>query len=192
MSSLASNVSIAQKLKQVIGNVVDEAKVKLQTLSNEIWSCPELAYQEKQAHDILSRFFSNEPGWNVESHFILETAFRATWGPFGGKEGDIVVNVGFLCEYDALPSIGHACGHNLIAEVGASASLGLKIALEGEPGCPVRVQVTVLGTPAEEDGGGKVDLILAGAFKDMDVVFMATPRRRTHHSAHASLSQTAQ
>lgn len=139
MSSLGSNV--AQKLKQDIGNIVDEAKVKLQGLSHEIWSCPELAYQEKQAHDILTRFFLNESGWNVESHFILETAFRATWGPFGGKEGDTVVNVGFLCEYDALPSIGHACGHNLIAEVGAAASLGLKNALEHEPSCPVRVKV---------------------------------------------------
>ncbi|XP_041927920.1 peptidase M20 domain-containing protein 2-like isoform X1 [Alosa sapidissima] len=173
MSSLGNNV--AQKLKQDIVSIVDEAKFKLQTLSHEIWSCPELAYQEKQSHDTLIRFFSNESGWIVESHFILETAFRASSGPFGGKEGDPVVNVGFLCEYDALPSIGHACGHNLIAEVGAAAALGLKSSLEREPNCPVRVTVTVLGTPAEEDGGGKVDLILAGAFKDMDVVFMAHP-----------------
>ena len=142
-----SSFDCTQKLKRDIVNSIDEAKFKLQTLSHEIWGCPELAYQEKQSHDTLALFFSNESGWIVESHFILETAFRATWGPFGGKEGDIVVNIGFLCEYDALPVIGHACGHNLIAEVGAAASIGLKGALEREPNCPVRVKVWLLWDP---------------------------------------------
>lgn len=57
-------------------------------------------------------------------------AFRASWGPVGGGEGQPVLSVAFLCEYDALPAIGHACGHNLIAEVGAAAALGLRAALE--------------------------------------------------------------
>lgn len=130
-----------QKLKSDIISTIDGAKVILQTLSQEIWSCPELAYQEKQAHDTLVRFFSNQPGWKVESNFILDTALRATWGPFGGEKDDETVNVGYLCEYDALPGIGHACGHNLIAEVGAAAALGLKSAIERQPNCAVRVKV---------------------------------------------------
>ncbi|KAG7465666.1 hypothetical protein MATL_G00155860 [Megalops atlanticus] len=173
-----TGVVVSEKLQEwklKAERCIDEAKDKLFTLSKDIWSCPEVAYEEKQSHDRLVRFFSEEKGWKVEGHYSLPTAFRATWGPFGGKDGDDVVNVGFLCEYDALPGIGHACGHNLIAEVGAASALGLKGVLESEPDTPVRVKVTVLGTPAEEEGGGKVDLILAGAFEGLDVVFMAHP-----------------
>ncbi|XP_064196010.1 xaa-Arg dipeptidase-like [Anguilla rostrata] len=161
--------------KQKAGGYIDEAKDKLNALSKDIWNCSELAYEEKLSHDRLVRFFTDEQGWTVESHYKLETAFRATWGPVGGKEGDVIVNVGMLCEYDALPGIGHACGHNLIAEVGAAAALGLKGLLESISDCPVRIKVTVLGTPAEEVGGGKIDLIQARAFEGMDVVFMAHP-----------------
>ncbi|KAJ8397621.1 hypothetical protein AAFF_G00436200 [Aldrovandia affinis] len=177
MASPVNSVS-QEKLrqwKQKAGGCIDETKDKLYALSKDIWSYAELAFEEKQSHDRLVRFFTDEQGWTVESHYKLETAFRATWGPIGGREGDRVVNVGFLCEYDALPGIGHACGHNLIAEVGAAAALGLKGVLESIADCPVRLQVTVLGTPAEEDGGGKIDMILAGAFEGMDVVFMAHP-----------------
>jgi len=78
----------------------------------------------------------------VESHYRLPTAFRASWGPEGGGEGEQpVLNVGFLSEYDALPGIGHACGHNLIAEVGAAAALGLKAALEIQTELPQPVKV---------------------------------------------------
>ncbi|KAL4649040.1 peptidase M20 domain-containing protein 2 isoform X1 [Arapaima gigas] len=177
MSSLVPDVSPEQlqQLKESAGRCIDEAGDVLSLLSSEIWRCPELAYQEEKAHEALVRFFSQQPGWTVQGHYLLNTAFRATWGPMGGREGDNVVNIGFLCEYDALPGIGHACGHNLIAEVGAAAALGVKGALGALSHCPVRAKVTVLGTPAEEDGGGKIDLIQAGAFEGMDVVFMAHP-----------------
>ncbi|XP_028653371.2 peptidase M20 domain-containing protein 2-like [Erpetoichthys calabaricus] len=165
-----------QHCKVQASNCIEAARESLSELSTAIWSCPELAFQETQAHDTLVRFFTvKQKGWVVQSHYKLETAFRATWGPVGGKENDRPINVGFLCEYDALPDIGHACGHNLIAEVGAAAALGLRGALESLETLPVRVMVTVLGTPAEEDGGGKIDLIEAGAFENMDVVFMAHP-----------------
>ncbi|KAM6954380.1 xaa-Arg dipeptidase-like [Aplochiton taeniatus] len=162
------------ELKQTISLCIDEAKEKLHSLSKDIWSCPELAYEERKAHDRLVKFFSQEKGWNVESHYKLETAFRATWGPAGNKSGEII-NIGFLCEYDALPSIGHACGHNLIAEVGAASAIALKSVIECTPNFPARVQVTVLGTPAEEEGGGKIDMMRQGAFEGLDVVFMAHP-----------------
>ncbi|OCT78276.1 hypothetical protein XELAEV_18029385mg [Xenopus laevis] len=146
----------------------------LSTLSRDIWSRPELAYKEQQAHDTLTQFFSCRGVWLVEPRYKLDTAFRAQWtSSLSDKESE-PLHIGFLCEYDALPSLGHACGHNLIAEVGAAAALGLQGALE----CmrpPRPVKITVLGTPAEEDGGGKIDLIEAGAFVDMHVVFMAHP-----------------
>ncbi|KAM4625996.1 peptidase M20 domain-containing protein 2-like isoform 2-T2 [Polymixia lowei] len=167
-----------KQMKNTLQLCIDKLHDKLFSLSHDIWNCPELACNETKAHDRLVRFFSEDDAWRVESNFQLATAFRATWGPFGGREGDRVLNIGFLCEYDALPGIGHACGHNLIAEVGAAGALGLKGALENESDFPVCVKITVLGTPAEEDHGGKIDLILAGAFEDIDLVFMAHPAQQ--------------
>ncbi|XP_064364842.1 xaa-Arg dipeptidase isoform X1 [Dromaius novaehollandiae] len=168
-----------EKLKQRACESVELNAARLGALSHDIWSRPELAYEEHQAHDAMTRFFSSGelPGaaWAVQPRYKLGTAFRAEWGT-AAPQGLRPRRVAFLCEYDALPGIGHACGHNLIAEVGAAAALGLKAALESLPQShPAAVQVTVLGTPAEEEGGGKIDLIKAGAFDDLDVVFMAHP-----------------
>ncbi|KAG7331723.1 hypothetical protein KOW79_005692 [Hemibagrus wyckioides] len=138
-------------LKQLVCASIDEAKDKLHLLGDAIWRQPELAYEERQAHETLVRFFTQEKGWTVEAHYKLETAFRAT------------------C---------HACGHNLIAESGAAAALGLKAALESVEAWPVPIKVTVLGTPAEEGEGGKVELLHEGAFEDLDVVFMAHPTQK--------------
>ncbi|NXN94379.1 P20D2 protein, partial [Rhinopomastus cyanomelas] len=170
-------------LKQRVCESVDLNAARLGALSHEIWSLPELAYEEHGAHDAMTRFFSSGdlPGaaWAVQPRYKLSTAFRADWGtaaPPGSGPGPRPLSIAFLCEYDALPGIGHACGHNLIAEVGTGAALALKAALEALPQpAVVPVQVTVLGTPAEEQGGGKIDLINAGAFEGLDVAFMAHP-----------------
>ncbi|GCB79590.1 peptidase M20 domain-containing protein 2-like [Scyliorhinus torazame] len=154
-------------LKAVLSRVVEDAAAGLSALSHQIWSQPELAYQESRAHDALCNFFLTAGGWQVKPHYNLDTAFRADWGPEGG------LAVGVLCEYDALPQIGHACGHNLIAEVGVASSLALKAVLETLP--DLKVKVSVIGTPAEEDGGGKIDLIQVGIFNDLDMVLMAHP-----------------
>lgn len=128
-------------LKQQVCISIDEAKDKLHRLGDTIWRHPELAYEERQAHDTLVGFFKQERGWTVEANYKLETAFRATWGPVGGADGESVVHVGFLCEYDALPAIGHACGHHLIAEGGAAAAVGLKAGLESWEAWPVPITV---------------------------------------------------
>ena len=135
---MSDRAQLLLELKQRVGCCINEAEAKLHALSKDIWSCPELAYEETKAHDRLVAFFSQEEGWTVDSHFKLETAFRATWGATAGSD---VVSVGFLCEYDALPGIGHACGHNLIAEVGAAAAVGLKAVLESTRELPAQVQV---------------------------------------------------
>ena len=95
-----------------------------------------------------------------------------------------------ICEYDALPGIGHACGHNLIAEAGIAAGLGIKAFIESN-GIGM---VTVMGTPAEEGGGGKVLMIERGGFKGIDVAIMAHPAPyeiiMPHHLACAQMNIT--
>ncbi|XP_075058867.1 xaa-Arg dipeptidase [Mixophyes fleayi] len=171
VDSGSANMQLLEQCKQRANDVIDQESKQLHSLSHGIWSQPELAYEEHKAHDLLTSFFSSR-SWEVQPHYHLDTAFRAEWHT--GQPGIPLLHVGFLCEYDALPGLGHGCGHNLIAEVGAAAALGLRKALENVLP-PRQVKITVLGTPAEEDGGGKVDLIKARAFEDMDVVFMAHP-----------------
>lgn len=104
----------------------------------------------------------------MTKHHTLDTAFRASSGLCKRRV------VGLICEYDALPGIGHACGHNLISEVGVGAALGLKAALEGSN--QDLGKVVVLGTPAEEGGGGKIKMIENGCFDELDFCLMAHPK----------------
>ena len=113
----------AERLKQLACEAIDNASHDLHLLSQDLWNNPELAFQETFAHDRLSDFFDSK-AFPVERHYVVETAFRSQVSSGSGP------NVAILCEYDALPDIGHACGHNLIAEVGAGASVGVKAALD--------------------------------------------------------------
>ena len=154
------------ELKHVASAAIDGCRDELQQLSDEIWRQPELGFKEHKAHDLLTSFLERK-GFAVERGYTgIETAFRATFG--SGRP-----NVCVICEYDALPEIGHACGHNLITEAGVAAGLGVKAALESN-GAP-KGRVTVMGTPAEEGEGGKVYLIENGAFADVDVAMMVHP-----------------
>ena len=153
-------------LKAAASSSIDGSRDELVELSGEIWRNPELANEEHKAHQLLTDFLETK-GFTVERSFTgLATAFRATFG--SGSP-----NVCVISEYDALPEIGHACGHNLIAEAGVAAGLGVKAALESS-GAP-QGTVTVMGTPAEEDSGGKVTLIKNGAFKNVDFAMMVHP-----------------
>lgn len=149
--------------KQRAKEGVAEASGELIEVSRRIHENPELAMQEREAATLLADRMEVH-GFQVErGAFDLETAFRASWG-----EGP--VTIAYLCEYDALPEIGHACGHNLIATAGMGAAYGLKAALS-----PTQVRLVVLGTPAEEGGGGKVIMLERGAFEGVDVALMAHP-----------------
>jgi len=142
---------------------IDAANGELRDLSLDIHSNPELAYEEVYAHDVLTGFLEAR-GFQVErGAFGLPTAFRATAGSGGPT-------VAVLSEYDALPGIGHACGHNLIATSGVAAGLAAAEVLGEGDGT-----IVVIGTPAEERGGGKVDLINAGAFDGIDAAMMMHP-----------------
>ena len=158
--------SLVRVLKATSSAAIGRFTHELNALSQEIWRHPELGFQEEKAHQILTNFLEQK-GFRVERAFTgLPTAFRATFG--SGRP-----NVCVICEYDALPEIGHACGHNLIAEAGIAAGLGLKAALECE-GAPSGT-VTVMGTPAEEGGGGKAKMIAKDAFKGIDLAMMVHP-----------------
>ena len=116
-------------LKQAACDAIDEAAKELHVLSQDLWNNPELKFEEHYAHETITRFLEGK-GFAVEKKYKLDTAFRATVGT-----SDSGPHVAVMCEYDALPGIGHACGHNLIAESGVAAGLGIKAALEkaGKP-----------------------------------------------------------
>jgi amidohydrolase len=136
---------------------------ELIVLSRAIHGSPELAYQERQAVANIASLLRRH-GHDVEVPFGgLETAFRARVGPKGPA-------VAFLAEYDALPEIGHACGHNLIAMSNVGAFL-----LAAQRAKDLDVGLELIGTPAEESGGGKIDLIDAGAFQESVAVLSSHP-----------------
>ncbi len=136
---------------------------ELQEISHWLYEHPEPAFEERESSARLARFLG-EHGFDVEyPAYGLETAFAARAGS-GGPE------VIICAEYDALPGVGHACGHNIIATAAAGAGVALA-GLADELG----IRVTVLGTPAEEKYSGKVDLINAGAFEGAAASMMIHP-----------------
>lgn len=135
----------------------------LTSISHEIWDHPELCYEEHRAHDLLCTALEAE-GFAVErGAYGLPTAFSAT----AGRQGPLVA---VCCEYDALPEIGHACGHNVIAAAGLGAAVAAASLAERLSG-----RVVVLGTPAEEGGGGKIRMIDRGALDGVDAAMMVHP-----------------
>jgi amidohydrolase len=148
-------------------HAIDAAADQLIAVSRRIHDQPELRFEEHFAAQTLTQTLQAF-GLSVQKPVGgLETAFRAE---FGGRPKP---KVAILAEYDALPN-GHACGHNLIAGAALGASVGLAAVREQLPG-----QVVLLGTPAEEGGGGKVILIEHGAFADVDAAMMFHPFDRT-------------
>lgn len=147
-------------------NAVDASRQELRHICLDIHAHPELNYQEHHAAQLLSDTLERH-GFAVERGIGgVETAFSAV---LQGRSGD-GPTIAILAEYDALPDVGHGCGHNLIATTAVGAGLGIQANLEMLPG-----RVVVLGTPAEEGGGGKIRLLEAGVFNDVDVVLSSHP-----------------
>jgi amidohydrolase len=155
-------MDLAAAKERIRAEVEARADVLLDA-SHEIHAHPELNYEERFAHDLLTNVLEGE-GLDVERHaFGLDTAFAATAGSSGPT-------IAVLCEYDALPGIGHACGHNIIATAGLGAGLAAAAIAEEAGG-----RVIVLGTPAEEGGGGKIKMAQRGAFEGVDAALMVHP-----------------
>ncbi|MBV8303572.1 MAG: M20 family metallopeptidase [Acidimicrobiia bacterium] len=147
---------------RLVGEVDRHAAGLLET-SHRIHEHPELLFEERFAADLLCDMLEGA-GLDVErGAYGLETAFAAR----AGREGPTVA---VLCEYDALPGIGHGCGHNIIATAGLGAGLAAAAVADEVGG-----RVVVLGTPAEEGGGGKIYMGEAGAFDGLDAALMVHP-----------------
>ena len=160
--------------KQRVCAEVDRLAPELLDVSHRIHARPELCFEEHHAHDLLTSVLADH-GLAVERRaYGVDTAFEAR---SGSGDGPLVAVV---CEYDALPGIGHACGHNIIAASGLGAGLALA-ALTGEAGG----RVAVMGTPAEEGGGGKELMMRQGAFSDADAAMMVHPANHELSVFHA-------
>jgi amidohydrolase len=152
-------------IKDSVRQHIDGIRSKLIEVSSEIFSNPELAFEEVAASRLLADHLKRA-GFKVELGVAgLETAIRAEHP--SKSDGPTVA---ILAEYDALPELGHACGHNLIAAAALGASLALGDVKKELPG-----RLVFMGTPAEEDKGGKIDMINAGLFEDIDAVMMFHP-----------------
>ncbi|XP_014669766.1 PREDICTED: peptidase M20 domain-containing protein 2-like isoform X3 [Priapulus caudatus] len=157
-------MSLKEGIK-VASQCIDAERENLKALSLELWNNPELGFEEIRAHKLATDFLEQR-GFKVERAYHMPTAFRAE---FTNGDGP---NICIICEYDALPEIGHACGHNLICEAGIAASIAVKSALEANH---VHGKLTVLGTPAEEGGGAKVSFVDKGVFGNIEVAMMVHP-----------------
>ena len=147
---------------------------QLVAISQEIHANPELRFEEFAASRLLVSQ-AEAAGFTARMPYGgLETGFRADH--VGAEPGPTVA---ILMEYDALPKIGHGCGHNLIAAVGISAAKHALSLVPAHPGT-----LSLIGTPAEEGGGGKIKMIEAGAFADVDAAMMAHPADRTLLERH--------
>ena len=152
-----------EKLKLKVKDSVESQRQQLIQLSLNIHDNPELGFEEEKASAWLTSYLEDS-GFHVERGIAgLATAFRATYGQGSPR-------IALLAEYDALPKIGHGCGHNIIAASAVGAGVASKSIIDQLGG-----SVVVLGTPAEEVFGGKIDMVKAGIFKEIDVAMIVHP-----------------
>src|SRR5258708_6905509 len=150
--------------KTKVTEAVDRLADELEKLSHQIHANPELCFKEEKASEWLSDFLEKQGAQVERGVGGLPTAFRATIA--GAAPGPTIA---IMAEYDALPGIGHACGHNVIATAGTGAGAALALALGR---LPFAGRIQVIGTPAEEGGAGKVRLMEAGVFEGVDAAMM--------------------
>jgi len=165
-------MSVAQapvsQLKDEISTRIDALRPALERIGRDIHANPEIGYEERQAVGWLTALL-REHGFEVEVGVAnTPTAFVAT------RRNGTGPSIAFLSEYDALRGLGHGCGHNLIATASVGAGIALADALDRFPG-----RIQVIGTPAEEGGGGKIRLIRGGLFQEVDAAMMFHPDTRT-------------
>lgn len=163
-----------------IRKIIDELEKELRELSEYIYHNPEMGYKEyksSKAHiDILKKY-----DFRVEEKYMgMDTAFRAEYD--SGKPGP---TISYLSEYDALPGVGHGCGHNLLGTTNTGAGIVLSKIIKKIGG-----KAIVFGTPAEETSGAKVEMADKGAFDDVDIAMVAHPGNE-HYKSGESLALEA-
>ncbi|MHB8928352.1 MAG: M20 family metallopeptidase [Bacillota bacterium] len=183
-------------LLAAIDQAAEKHRAELIEISHHIHDNPELFFKEFKASTWLSEALE-KAGFAVKRGVAgMETAFRADWagsgvgkkpgeGPAGTAAAGGVPTVAILGEYDALLDVGHGCGHNIIGTAAIGAGIVLKEAYPELPG-----RIAVMGCPAEEDGGGKVIMLKAGLFDDVDAALMIHPTTGESKIGGASLATT--
>jgi amidohydrolase len=154
-------------IKQKVQAEVDRLTPDLLAISRFLHANPELAYEEHQAVELLTDILEQQGFAVARGVAGLPTAFTA-------RAGSGPPRIAFLAEYDALPGLGHACGHNLIGTASVGAALAVKAVLGLAP-----CEVLVVGCPAEEKGGGKIPLVESGVFTGTDAAMLVHPSNRT-------------
>ncbi|KIR24845.1 hypothetical protein I307_06361 [Cryptococcus deuterogattii 99/473] len=168
-NAITSDKADVDHILQTIHEEILQYAEKLKQISMYMFENPELAFKEVKAHDCLVEFLKQE-GFEVDEHFHLATSFKATF-----KHGEGGHTFGLNSELDALPGIGH----------GVASLLGLRKAMLQYN---IAGRVILLGTPAEETGGGKLKLLQANAYEGMDVCMMVHPGQS--QVGQASISPT--
>lgn len=167
-------------MKQLINEAINKLQDTFYDVSKYIGQNPELGHEEFKACKALTDVLK-EQGFTVEIGTCdLPTAFTAVYD--SQRPGP---SIGFMAEYDALPDLGHACGHNLIGTMSIAAGIGLSKAVAETGG-----KVYVYGTPAEETRGGKVTMAEQGIFNHLDVAMMVHPYY-CHQKSGRSLAMDA-
>ncbi len=155
--------------REEVVQAVESMESELWGLASFVHSHPELSGEESEASGVVMDLLRKHQFFVTTPYPEIPTAFRAEGTSPG--EGP---RIAFLAEYDALPQMGHACGHNLIAAMSVGAAVALKkVAPEFSSG------IVVIGTPEEERGGGKIKLLKANAFKDITLSMMVHPSNTT-------------
>jgi amidohydrolase len=157
----------AEGIRQALVSRVDSYRPLVEDIAISLYRNPELGLSEVFASRKLASILEAE-GFSVERELAgMPTAFRAAWGSRGPT-------IAFLAEYDALPGVGHGCGHNLMAACSTAAALACRHVVPPDLG----VRWLLIGTPAEETVGGKLAMVDAGVFAGVDSAFIAHPSRQ--------------
>ena len=155
-----------QEVKAFIHEIVEQKREELKRISEFIYTHPEIGFEEVQSAAIQVNYLQ-EHGFDVREKVAgMDTAFLATY-----QNGD-TVHIAIFSEYDALPGMGHACGHNLIATASMGAGVAASAAMQR---FGIHGKITVVGGPAEEYGGGKIKLLQAGCLDDIDAAMAVHP-----------------
>lgn len=156
-----------EERKAAVCAEVDRLAPDLLAVSRFLHANPEIAYEERQASELLAGVLTEHGFAVTRGAADLPTAFT-------GLAGAGTPRIAFMAEYDALPGLGHACGHNLIGAASLGAALAVRRILDRTAGT-----VLLVGCPAEEKGGGKIALVEAGVFRDVDAAMLVHPSNRT-------------
>lgn len=167
-----------ESLHAAIADRVAAIRPELEALAVSLYEEPEVGYEEHKSVAKIAELLRAHGRSARVGTYGLDTSFAATVSvPSGPADPDVpgAPHFAIIAEYDALPGIGHACGHNIIAAIAAGAFIAASDALEAETGSGIVGTLSLIGTPAEEGGGGKEHIIRAGGFDTVDAAAMVHP-----------------